>query len=111
MADLAEVQEIPTDLDGISVLPEILGETMPESDRFLYWEFHEKAFHQAVRWKDWKGIRQGTDGDLALYDLAKDPEETTDISTDNPEIVNTLTTYLSTARTESPYWKAKTKTQ
>ncbi len=111
LADLADVQEIPTDLDGISVLPEILGETMPESDRFLYWEFHEKAFHQAVRWKNWKGIRQGTDGDLALYDLAKDPEETTDISTDNLEIVNTLTTYLSTARTESPYWKAKTKTQ
>ena len=101
----------PNGLDGQSVLPEILGNEMPLSERFMYWEFHEKAFFQAVRWKNWKGVRKGMDGDLELYDLATDPEETNNVSDGHPGITEKLTNYLDTARTESPYWNPPKTTQ
>ncbi len=106
---LADLVNIPVskNIDGISVLSEILGEEMPESDRVLYWEFHEKDFFQAVRWKNWKGVRTTLGGQLELYDLEKDESETTDVSGSYPQVVADIEEYLSTARTESPYWKAK----
>ncbi|XOV93472.1 MAG: arylsulfatase [Bacteroidota bacterium] len=106
LSELISANE-PDNIDGISVLPEILGEDMELTDRFMYWEFHEGGYYQAVRWRNWKAVRQGLDGRLELYDLSKDEAETTDVSAQNPEIIQKITDYLSTARTESPYWKAK----
>ncbi len=106
LADLVGA-ETPKDIDGISVLPEVLGEDMPVSDRFMYWEFHEGGFYQAVRWKNWKVVREGIDGKLELYNLDKDEAETTDVADQYPKMIEKFDTYLFTARTESPYWKAK----
>lgn len=96
--------EAPQNIDGISMLPAIMGEEMPASDRYLYWEFHERGFDQAVRWKDWKGIRAGMDAPLELYDLSADVGEENDVSADYPEITQQLTNYLDTARSPSVYW-------
>ena len=106
LAELIEVKA-PDNIDGISVLPEILGEGMPESNRFLYWEFHEGGFYQAVRWKNWKAVREGLDGKLELYDLSGDVSEENDVSRENPEIVKKIEDYLEGARSKSKYWKAK----
>ena len=43
--------------------------------RHFYWEFHERGFQQAARWKDWKVIRSGVGKRLELYDLKSDPGE------------------------------------
>ncbi len=99
----------PQNIDGISVLPAIKGEAMPESDRYLYWEFHERGFDQTVRWKDWKGVRDGMDASLELYDLSKNVGEENDVSANHPEITEQLTNYLDTARSPSIYWPVEDK--
>ena len=40
---------------------------------FLYWEFHERGFQQAVRMGRWKAVRLKHDTPLELYDLDADP--------------------------------------
>jgi hypothetical protein len=77
---------------------------MPETERYFYWEFHERDFDQAVRWQDWKGIRAGMDAPLELYDLSKDAGEENDLSAEFPEIARQLSNYLDSARSPSIYW-------
>jgi len=102
LAELAGV-EAPDGLDGISVLPSILGK--PQSkDRFLYWEFFENGFQQAVRWKDWKAVRLAPGEPLELYDLVADESETNNIASENPDIVAKFKAYLEGARAESINW-------
>ncbi len=102
-AELAGVQP-PRDIDGTSVLPSILGRTQDLGDRFLYWEFFERNFQQAVRWKDWKAVRLAPGAELELYDLSADSGETTDVADQYPGVVQTIEDYLKTARTPSKNW-------
>jgi len=106
LAELAGVRA-PGEIDGISVLPAILGKEQTTDDRFLYWEFYEGGFKQAVRWRNYKAVRPGLDKPLEIYDLAKDLGETTDIAAENPKMVKKFETYLKTARTDSPNWPTK----
>lgn len=102
---LAEIggANAPSGIDGISVVPSILGEKQSD-DRFLYWEFFESGFQQAVRWKNWKAVRLKIGEPLELYDLSKDESETTNIAAQHPDIIAKFETYLATARTESKNW-------
>jgi arylsulfatase A-like enzyme len=96
--------EAPEGIDGVNVLPTLIGEEQDLSDRFLYWEFHEGNFLQAVRWGDWKAVRPGVGAPLELFDLANDPAETRDVAADTPEVVAHFEAYLRDARTDSPLW-------
>ena len=101
-AKLAEDLE----LDGVSVVPTLLGKEQGGlADRFLYWEFHEKGFQQASRWKDWKAVRRKRTWDIELYDLAKDIGENTDVAKDNPDVIKKFEEFLEGARTESFGWQ------
>ncbi len=91
----------PANIDGISVVPALTGKKQPQHE-FLYWENHGKRFEQAVRMGDWKAIRQGLDGKIALYDLASDIGETTDLALENPGVVKRIAEILRTVRTEAP---------
>ena len=91
----------PPDIDGISILPALLGRKQKTDDRFLYWEFFERKFQQAVRWRNYKAVRLALDKPLELYDLAEDLAEANDIAAKHPEIVAKIEDYLKTARTES----------
>ena len=95
--------EAPDGLDGISVVSSILGESQ-SADRFLYWEFFEAGFQQAVRWKNWKAVRQAPGLPLELYDLLVDEGEANNIADSNPDIVREIEAYISVARTESENW-------
>ena len=75
-AELAGTK-VPEEIDGVSVLPTLLGKSQDLGDRFLYWEFFERGYQQAVRWKDWKAIRVAPGKKLELYDLSKDIGEKT----------------------------------
>lgn len=92
MCELAGVS-IPADTDGVSLVPTLMGKDEPNRHRFLYWEFPGYGGQQAVIRSDWKAVRQkmGT-GKLKteLYDLAADPNETTDRSGDKPDLVKEL---------------------
>jgi arylsulfatase A len=80
----------PDKLDGISMLPTILGKGEQKQHEFLYWEFSGYGGQQAVRMGDWKALRQNMhkgNVTLQLYNLAKDIGETTDVAAANPAIV------------------------
>ena len=74
---------------------------------FMYWEFHERGFQQAVRMGYWKAVRLKKDGPLELYDLPNDPNEQPNVAAANPEVVAKIEQYLKRARTESARWPVK----
>jgi len=89
----------PQGLDGVSILPTLLGRPgEQEGHEYLYWEF---VGGQAVRMGDWKGLRLSQDEPLQLFHLASDPAESTDVASENPEVVARIETILTEARTES----------
>lgn len=92
---------VPADLDGQSFLPTLKGERQDPSP-FLYWEFHERGFHQAVRTGQWKAVRkERRDAPLELYDLDDDRAEDRNVAARHPDVVGGIETWLKTARTES----------
>jgi arylsulfatase A-like enzyme len=102
LADVAGAA-MPRTLDGIPMSAALRGETQP-THPFLYWEFHERGFQQAVRMGNWKAIRLKPGAQLELYDLGVDPQEMTDLAGSRAEIIATIETYLRTSRTESARW-------
>ncbi|WKB81866.1 arylsulfatase [Cellulophaga lytica] len=92
MPTLAEVADakVPNKTDGISFLPELLGNKQPKHD-FLYWEIQEgksvKGFKQATRFGHWKAVRYKDNYQTELYNLETDLYEKEDVSTKHPEIV------------------------
>jgi arylsulfatase A-like enzyme len=107
LTEIARTQP-PKNTDGISMLPALLGQAQTNQHDFLYWEFHEKGFQQAVRMGDWKALRYGVDGPLELYNLKTDIGEKQNVADKNPEAVGRVEEYLKTARVDLPRWPAKT---
>ena len=105
LADVAAAKT-PGGIDGVSMARALRGEPQPAHD-FLYWEFHERGFQQAVRMGDWKAVRLAKDAPLELYDLASDPQEARDVASARPDVVATIERYLKTARTDSARWPVK----
>jgi arylsulfatase A-like enzyme len=97
----------PDHLDGISMLPALLGRPQTNQHAFLYWEFHERGFQQAARSGDWKIVRPQAGAPLALYNLKTDPAEKENVAAKNPQVVAKMEAYLGTARTESAEWPIK----
>lgn len=101
----------PSDCDGISFLPTLLGEEQPRQHDFILYEFYGYGGQQAVRLGRWKGVRQNCyrkpDGPLMLFDLEADPKETTDISTAHSDIVARMEEILHAEYHDHPYWDFK----
>lgn len=89
-ADIAKTKS-PKNIDGISMLPTLLGKGKQKQHEFLYWEFHERGVKQAVRIGDYKGVRlnvaKNPNGPIELYDLSNDIGETKNIADRHPDIV------------------------
>jgi arylsulfatase A-like enzyme len=103
LAELVHAK-VPEHLDGISTLPAILGQPQTNQHAFLYWEFHERGFQQAVRMGDWKAVRLDPGKPLELYDLSRDLGEKNNVADQNPEVIAKIEAYLQTARTASEKW-------
>jgi len=88
---------VPTDVDGLSILPTLLARGEQKKREFLYWEYPASGGWQAVRLWDpstplaasWKGIRTqlAQKKPLELYDLAKDPGEKENLAAKHPDVV------------------------
>jgi arylsulfatase A-like enzyme len=102
-AEMAQAK-VPESLDGLSLLPAFLGKPNTNHHEFLYWEFHERGFQQAVRMGDWKAVRPQAGKPLELYNLKTDLGEKENVAEQNPEVVAKLEAYLKTARTDSEHW-------
>jgi arylsulfatase A-like enzyme len=99
LAEAADLP-VPSGLDGISMLPAWLGKPQ-RNHEYLYWEFHEGGFKQAVRMGDWKGVRPAPGKPLELYDLRTDVGETRNVAAQHPDVVARMEKILAGARTES----------
>ena len=81
----------PKDVDGISIVPELLGEKaagrkQPQHE-YLYWELGGQT---AVCMGDWKAIRPREDAPWELYDLANDISEENNVADQNPEVLGKM---------------------
>ncbi len=99
LADLVD-GETPNDLDGISILPTILGEKAvgrkQVNHEFLYWEFGNQT---AVRMGNWKAIKNNKSKQWILFDLKNDPSEATDVSEENKAILKQMANFADASHT------------
>lgn len=96
----------PAGIDGVNMLPVLQGKSM--ATRHLYWEQERMdnknrrlvpgTLAQAVRYGDWKAIRNKPGTPLELYNLAQDPAEKANVAGGNPQVIAKLEDYLKTAR-------------
>tara|TARA_A100001011_G_scaffold399950_2_gene511297 strand:- start:13427 stop:14890 length:1464 start_codon:yes stop_codon:yes gene_type:complete len=88
--EIAGLEKDSLDIDGISFLPELKGENQ-QKHPYLYWEFMERGGRQAVRMKQWKGVKmdmsKNPNAPIALYNVDEDIEEKNDIASQHPDIV------------------------
>lgn len=101
----------PAGIDGISLLPLLLGHRQKEHE-YLYWEFYPywespEVIAQAVRMGKWKAVRQDQGRPIELYDLSTDIAEQHDVSARHPDVVKRMEDILKTARGHSDYWPPK----
>ncbi len=120
-AELAGAQT-PTNIDGISVVQALKGGRIAQPREFLYWDYGHcrRRYDQAVRWKNWKGIRLGQEGEIQLYDLSNDLREEHNVAAQHPDVVRHIARIMQTAATPSdrypighlyqggPLWKPAT---
>lgn len=99
LAELGGAQN-PPNIDGVSLVPTLLGQGEQQQHEWLYWEFHEGGFFQAIRAGKWKALRRNQ-ADVQLYDLELDPHEDRDIAAEHPEVVKEMVARFDNARTPS----------
>ncbi len=97
---------IPHNLDGVSFKNSLRGhEAEQKQHDYLYWEFHEQGGKQAVRWKNWKGIKlnakSSDEGLFELYDLSGDVSEKYNIADKYPDIARKILEFMEEAHQES----------
>jgi arylsulfatase A-like enzyme len=108
LAELARATP-PKDIDGISIVPTLLGTGKQARHDYLYWElprhypvsgnFAEETPRQAVRQGKWKAVRPEANGPLELYDLSNDPGEHSNVAARNPAVVAQMEAICKAART------------
>ncbi len=92
----------PNDVDGISLVPELIGEVKAgrkqKEHEYLYWEITGQT---AIRMGHWKAYQAKPKADWELYNLQNDISETTNLSKSNPEVLSKLMKIASEAHTPS----------
>eukprot|EP01102_Stenamoeba_stenopodia_P011613 TRINITY_DN3588_c0_g1_i2.p1 TRINITY_DN3588_c0_g1~~TRINITY_DN3588_c0_g1_i2.p1 ORF type:complete len:481 (-),score=66.13 TRINITY_DN3588_c0_g1_i2:81-1523(-) len=91
-ADIAgvPVSELPSPIDGVSILPTLLGQSQEEKP-YLYWEFCRSGhWGYAVRAGRWKAVSPSVGARLELYDIVNDIGETNDVAREYPDIVQNM---------------------
>jgi len=86
----------PEGIDGLSILPTLLGQGEQAMHDYLYWEYGQTPAamangpSQAVRQGNWKAVRQRGSTSIELYDLDTDPGEAHNLADEHPQIAARL---------------------
>ena len=106
IADIIDA-ELPESIDGISFLPELMGNGKQKKHDYLYWEFHENNGRQAIRQGDWKAVKYDVhnDGKIELYNLKDDVSEEVDVAEMYPEKVAELDSLMKVSRVDSDIFR------
>ncbi|WP_317133546.1 arylsulfatase [Aquimarina algicola] len=104
LTDLVGAEE-PTNSDGISMLPTLLGKGNQKEHDYLYWEFNVKGGRKAIRKGNWKAvwynINKKQQGEIELYNLDEDMSESNDIAEKHPELVEEFRNLMKISSTSS----------
>jgi arylsulfatase A len=97
--------QVPKDFrtDGISLVNFLQGGPAPAREYF-YWELHEGPFIQAIRFGNWKAVRNGPAKLLELYDLSSDSSEKNNVAMQNPDLVAKAEALMKAAHVDDPNW-------
>lgn len=98
----------PPGLDGVSVVPALLGRRQEPHD-YLYWEAYEKGYQQAVRMGTWKGVRTRAGTPIELYDLRQDIGEKNNVAVAHPDIVAKIDKVMVAAHVDSPDYPTQSR--
>ena len=102
---------IPEGLDSISMVPTLTGNAEAQAKHeYLYWEFYEQGSRQAVRFGQWKAVRQPMrSGPIELYNLDQDLGEQSNLANEYPEIVSRAAAYMEQAHVPNANWRVPKK--
>ena len=102
----ASIPDDGKERQSISLLPTLLGDTAEQQEHaYLYWELHGGYPRQAIRFGDYKAIRNPLGSEsVALYNLKTDSAEQEDISAKHPQQVAIAKQMMNQAHRESPLW-------
>lgn len=89
--------------DGLSLVSFLKGGPAPQRECF-YWELHERNFIQAVRFGDWKAVRNGANAAIELYNLKTDAAESQNVAGQQSALVANAAQLMKSARTDDPNW-------
>jgi len=85
LCGIAGIKKLPADVDGISILPALLGTGRIDAGRPLFWHYPHFSNQMgrpagAVRLGDYKLVENYETGKLELYNLKEDISESKDLS-------------------------------
>ena len=86
----------PKDIDGISIVPTLLGKEGQKQHEYLYWELGGQT---AVRMGHWKAVKPRRSQVWELYDLSKDVSEKNNVAAKFPERLAKLKKLATAAHT------------
>ncbi|MEM7379832.1 MAG: sulfatase [Bacteroidota bacterium] len=110
-------KDVVQQVDGISFIPELLGETTASTERPLFWHYPNEwgpdgpgvGASSAVRQGDWKFIYFHLDQRMELYNLAEDIGETENRAASEPgkveELAKILSDHLTSVQAQMPSHK------
>ncbi len=96
----------PAGIDGVSIVPTLLGRSGQKIHDHLYWEFANSV---VVRMGDWKGVLPAGKDALELYNLSRDLGETTDVAAANPSVVAKITDIMKSSHVDSELFPLRKK--
>lgn len=90
--------------DGYSLVEMLAGSDAPKRDYF-YWELHERRGPiQAIRFGDWKAVKNGPRKKIELYNLKNDVGEKHNLAAEHPDLVARAQALMEEARVDDPNW-------
>ena len=100
---------LPEGLTSISLVPTFSGRLDHKPDHnFLYWEFYEREGKQAIRFGNWKAIRQPMgNGHIELYDLSKDLGERSNRAVQRPDLIRKAAKLMDEAHVRDSNWSER----
>jgi arylsulfatase A len=94
LAELAgATQNLPKQVDGLSIVPTLLARGEQKTHEYLYWEAagtRQDITQQAVRWGNWKAVRNRGSEAFELYNLENDIGEEHNVAAENPAVMQKI---------------------
>lgn len=90
--------------DGLSLVSFLKGGPAPRREYF-YWELHETQKPlQAVRFGDWKAVKNGPEAAIELYNLKTDPGERLEVAAAHSNLTAQARQIMQLAHQPDPNW-------